>query len=70
MFRMSSLILNIKRSPFVPIEFYRDLPRPRGYLSDQAIPSHTFSLSTLCALAPLSLGEGARARVSLSLTQE
>jgi hypothetical protein len=43
MVRMSSLILTIKRSPFVSIEFYRDLPHPREFLVDQAISSHTFS---------------------------
>jgi hypothetical protein len=30
MVRMSSLILTIKRSPFVPIEFYRDPPAFAG----------------------------------------
>jgi hypothetical protein len=43
MVRMSSLILTSKRSPFVPIEFYRDLPHPREFLGDQAISYHTFS---------------------------
>jgi hypothetical protein len=31
MVRMRGLILTIKDSPFVPIEFYRDLPRPREF---------------------------------------
>jgi hypothetical protein len=30
MVRMSPLILSIKRSPFVPIEFYRDPPAYAG----------------------------------------
>ena len=30
MVRMSSLILTNKRSPFVPIEFYRDTPAHAG----------------------------------------
>ena len=31
MVRISKLVLTIKDSPFVPIEFYRDLPRPREF---------------------------------------
>ncbi len=53
MVRMSSLILTIKRSPFVPIGFYRDLPRPREFLSDQPISSHTFfSEHSVCSSDP------------------
>ena len=60
MVRMSSLILTITRSPLVPIEFYRDLPRPREFLSDQSISSHTFSLSPLWTRASPQRREGGR----------
>jgi hypothetical protein len=62
MVRISSLILSIKYSPFVPIKLYRDLPRPREFLSDQSISTTPFSLSPLRALATLSLAKEERAR--------
>ena len=53
---ISSLILSIKCSPFVPIRPYRDLPRTRELLSDQAVPSNAFSLSPLRTQEPAGLG--------------
>ena len=44
---ISSLILSIKCSPFVPIRPYRDLPRSREFLSDPSLSTNTFSLSPL-----------------------
>ncbi|NIQ91427.1 MAG: hypothetical protein GWN93_21440 [Deltaproteobacteria bacterium] len=54
--RTSELILSIKRSPFVPIKLYRDLPRTRELLSDQAVFSNAFSLSPLWTQEPAGLG--------------
>ena len=54
--RISSLVLSIKDSPFVPIKLYRDLPRTRELLSDQAVLSNAFSLSPLWTQEPAGLG--------------
>ena len=54
--RISSLVLSIKDSPFVPIKLYRDLPRTRELLSDQAVFSNAFSLSPLWTQEPAGLG--------------
>jgi hypothetical protein len=53
---ISSLILSIKCSPFVPIRPYRDLPRSREFLSDPSLSTNTFSLSPLRTQEPAGLG--------------
>ena len=68
MVRISELILTIKRSPFVPIAFYRDPPAHAGvFMRSEDTYSRFFSESSADSSEPAEAGE--RARVSMSLIQ-